>query len=252
MSAIIVQLSEFEKAKQEIYLKRYPQFEKRKSRWVGFDFDGTLSEEVDIKSKDELDKTGSPIRHMVERLKHWLNLGFGCKIFTARIAGEAEETVDLFKKGLVRFLSRDCGLQQQEIQRIGLTCTKDRHMFLFYDDRSLNPESLRPKAPEFPSIPAIPKTAQSCIETALKTVRQRQAVYKDNHKQFGKFMKVLFPKVCLTTEEWNRVGVVSQVVAKLSRYCNSGMTHIDSAHDIIGYGALLESLTSSDEKENKA
>lgn len=86
------------------------------------------------------------------------------------------------------------------------------------------------------------------LEKAAETFRQRAAAYGPNYLDFGDVMLGLFPKglpLMATTADWNRLGIVVQIVTKLTRYCNNMANggHLDSAHDMVVYAALLEQLT---------
>lgn len=83
------------------------------------------------------------------------------------------------------------------------------------------------------------------LEEALETYKERNKIYGDNYKQFGYIMTALFPSGIPGDSPlaWNRLGVIVQIVSKLSRYAqNIGEPHKDSIHDIIVYAAMLEEL----------
>ena len=89
------------------------------------------------------------------------------------------------------------------------------------------------------------KTPLQCIEEAAETFRQRNLVYGDNYLNFGFFVAKLFPfgLTLKTPEDWNRFGVLCQILSKISRYANNfSIGHIDSMHDIGVYAFMLESL----------
>lgn len=89
----------------------------------------------------------------------------------------------------------------------------------------------------------VPRT----LRKAAKTFEQRNAVYGDSYKSFGKVMMALFPNGLEldTVDEWNRAGVLFMMVSKLMRYAvqfeHGG--HQDSAHDLCVYSAMLEEMT---------
>lgn len=76
----------------------------------------------------------------------------------------------------------------------------------------------------------------------------RNALYGDNYKWFGNAMAGLFPDGLhlKTVEDWNRIGVLIQVVAKLTRYTNqwSAGGHKDSLDDMAVYAQMLQELDS--------
>lgn len=85
------------------------------------------------------------------------------------------------------------------------------------------------------------------LEAAAATFRQRNALYGDNWLHFGVAMKGIFPDGlrCDTVDDWNRLGIIVQCVAKLTRYGIQFAAggHLDSAHDMCVYAAMLEELT---------
>lgn len=231
-------LTPFESQKLQEYSARYLAHERAK-RWVGFDFDGTLAESVEINHNTEMHKVGKPIPVMIERLKFWLATGFCCKIFTARMS----HPDSMIRISVVESMHKFC--TDNSLPILEVVAAKDHRMFLFYDDRSFNPLCLNQEKPEVcikaDDIPFL--SAIECIRKALETVTERKAVYGNNHKAFGPLMSVLMPHLGISADQWSKIGVVGQIVSKLGRYCNSEMTHIDSAHDMIGYSGLLEELT---------
>jgi hypothetical protein len=92
------------------------------------------------------------------------------------------------------------------------------------------------------------ETAADVLLSGAETYRERSKVYGGNYKEFGKVMLALFPNgvVLKTIEDHNRFHLFVQIVTKITRYANSGLTHIDSVHDAMVYSAMLEELT----KEN--
>lgn len=87
--------------------------------------------------------------------------------------------------------------------------------------------------------------AISNMERALSTYRDRNRVYGNNYKRFGIIMHSLYPKgVDFTTpEQWNRFGIILQMISKLSRYVTDPAAgHIDSIHDMGVYSFMLEEL----------
>lgn len=87
-------------------------------------------------------------------------------------------------------------------------------------------------------------TVPEIFEENIKTFKERQATYGDTYRQYGHIMMGLFPDGIGINdiESWNRLGVVQACVTKLARYCNN-LDHIDSAHDLSVYAAILEELT---------
>lgn len=88
-----------------------------------------------------------------------------------------------------------------------------------------------------------PERADSVLEQAAKTYRERHAVYGDNYRMVGKIMAVLFPGgVKLETEaDHNRFHIFMLEVVKLTRYANNWARggHEDSQLDLSVYAAML-------------
>jgi len=75
---------------------------------------------------------------------------------------------------------------------------------------------------------------------------QRNQLYGDNYKRFGKIMDILFPGgICLQNEDdFNRFGIFVQVVSKITRYAEnfSRGGHDDSLDDNTVYSMMLKEL----------
>jgi hypothetical protein len=73
--------------------------------------------------------------------------------------------------------------------------------------------------------------------------KQRNALYKDNYKRFGKILVQLFPDgLHLKTEEdFNRMAIFLQVVHKITRYAQNATAggHEDSLDDMAVYAQML-------------
>lgn len=87
------------------------------------------------------------------------------------------------------------------------------------------------------------------LSKGAKTFQQRNAVYGGSFLTFGGVMAALFPNGLKIEgndiDSFNRLGVFIQAISKCCRYAakfNSG-GHADSAHDLMVYAAILESLT---------
>lgn len=73
----------------------------------------------------------------------------------------------------------------------------------------------------------------------------RNKVYGDNYKHFGKVMLGMFPRgaTFATEEDWARLGVFVQAVAKMTRYGQSfAKGHPDSLDDASVYCQMLQEL----------
>ena len=88
--------------------------------------------------------------------------------------------------------------------------------------------------------------AQNDAAVKLEIMRVKRKQYGDNFKQFGKVAQALFPNgIKLHTEaDWNRFGIVVQMLSKLTRYSenfkNGG--HEDSLNDLGNYTTILQYL----------
>ncbi len=90
------------------------------------------------------------------------------------------------------------------------------------------------------------QTVPEMLEAAAALYRQRNAIYGDNYKSFGKVMVACFPKgvVLNTVDDHNRFGIFVQIVGKVTRYAaqfkNGG--HVDSLDDTTVYAQMLKEL----------
>jgi hypothetical protein len=87
------------------------------------------------------------------------------------------------------------------------------------------------------------KTVPEILREGADTYEERNKLYGDNYKRHGAVMRALFPNgVNLHfADAHNRFGLLTQIVAKLTRYCenyNNG-GHQDSLHDLTVYAAML-------------
>lgn len=90
------------------------------------------------------------------------------------------------------------------------------------------------------------KKAKDCMLSALSTFEVRNAIYKDDYKNYGAVLLALFPRgipEILTKGDASRLGILHMMVSKLSRYCNAWeQNHTDSVHDLGVYCFLMEEL----------
>lgn len=108
-------------------------------------------------------------------------------------------------------------------------------------------------APPQEDVPLRPSVPQILREMA-SIYEERNAVYGDNYKNFGKVMDSLFPNGLNIepgeVDKYNRLGIFVQIVSKLGRFANGGCTHLDSIRDTAVYSAMMEELIH--ESEHKA
>ena len=84
------------------------------------------------------------------------------------------------------------------------------------------------------------------LREGAATYEERNALYGDNYRNFGRVMRALFPRdiECQTADDYNRLGVIVQIVGKLGRYCEQFEAggHDDSLLDLAVYSQMLREL----------
>ena len=84
------------------------------------------------------------------------------------------------------------------------------------------------------------------LKLAAQLYQQRNRVYGDTYKEFGKLLVALHPSgITLQSEDdFNRFGVYMQVLGKLKRYSVNFETggHVDSLKDLAVYATMLQEL----------
>jgi hypothetical protein len=98
--------------------------------------------------------------------------------------------------------------------------------------------------------PTMTKSVPEALRKAADLYEERNKLYGDNYKSFGKLVDVLFPNGFPSGAQeshvsyQNRVGVLIQILSKLTRYCaNFGDGgHSDSLHDLAVYAMMLDEL----------
>ena len=89
---------------------------------------------------------------------------------------------------------------------------------------------------------ANPITTPEILEQMAETFRERNLIYGDNWEAVGRVMKAMFPDglpdaQLISNPHWH---LFEWMVTKITRYAVSGLTHIDSVHDIAVYAAMSE------------
>lgn len=89
------------------------------------------------------------------------------------------------------------------------------------------------------------KTIVDELEEMRKTASERAAMYGDSYLRFGAVASGLWPNGLHieSKEDFDRLGVVVQIISKLVRYTGTPRGHKDSAHDLAVYGAMLSTIT---------
>lgn len=95
------------------------------SGWIGVDLDGTLAHYAGWQGADHI---GAPVPLMLDRVKEWLAKGIEVRIFTARVAFDAD--------GSVAALVQDW-CEKHLGERLAVTCQKDYGMVELWDDRAV-------------------------------------------------------------------------------------------------------------------
>lgn len=93
------------------------------SGWIGVDLDGTLAHYGGWQGPQHI---GAPVPAMVERIRDWLRRDITVKIFTARVAFDAD--------GSVERIIRDWCKEHLGVE-LEVTCKKDYGMVELWDDR---------------------------------------------------------------------------------------------------------------------
>lgn len=90
------------------------------------------------------------------------------------------------------------------------------------------------------------KTVPNMLRQSAETYEERNKIYGNNYKNFGKVMIGLFPKGVKveTVDDWNRMGVFVQMMSKLTRYAENFTKggHDDSLLDLSVYSSMLREL----------
>jgi hypothetical protein len=90
------------------------------------------------------------------------------------------------------------------------------------------------------------ETVPEMLNGLADIYKQRNELYGDNYKEFGNWASKLFPLglTIETAEDWNRFGVLIQIMSKLSRYAQKfpDDNHEDSLDDMAVYAMMLQEL----------
>jgi hypothetical protein len=91
------------------------------------------------------------------------------------------------------------------------------------------------------------KSVPELLRACATTYEERNKLYGDNYKKFGRVMEAMFPNglTLRSIQDFNRYGIFVQCVSKIMRYGENLEKggHQDSAHDLSVYAAMLEELT---------
>lgn len=85
--------------------------------------------------------------------------------------------------------------------------------------------------------------AAAILDAGAQTFAERNAVYGSNYKMVAPMMKVLFPDGVPSNLPFDDAfHLFELILVKLSRFAISGLTHQDSIHDLMVYGAMIEAI----------
>jgi len=87
-------------------------------------------------------------------------------------------------------------------------------------------------------------TGDQILEKMAQTYKERNQIYGDNFMTMGPVMSALFPQgITLKTQnDFIMFHLLDWLVGKLTRFVNTGMTHVDSIHDLAVYAAMIEMM----------
>lgn len=103
-------------------------------KWIGVDFDGTLSK--DNAWRDDPYSVGDPVPLMVKRVKEWLAQGFEVRMLTARLS-PLSHTSEVPRDMARMRAALDAWCLEHLGQTIPLTNAKDGLMDVLWDDRAV-------------------------------------------------------------------------------------------------------------------
>jgi hypothetical protein len=85
-------------------------------------------------------------------------------------------------------------------------------------------------------------TGDKILEDMANTYKDRNKTYGESFMSMGPVMAALFPNgiTLKTKEDFVTFHLLDWMVGKLNRFVNTGMTHIDSIHDLAVYAAMIE------------
>lgn len=86
------------------------------------------------------------------------------------------------------------------------------------------------------------RTPGTILGDSAKTWEERNGIYKNNDLLVGLVQHVLWPTgpKLQTAEAHHRWHLYELIIVKLTRFVVSGLTHVDSIHDIIVYASMIE------------
>lgn len=220
----------------------------KEREWIGVDLDGTLA----TYQHGQYPNVGELITPMFHFCRYLQGKGYTLQVVTARVNPYVEGRV----KANDQIASINLWLQGYFEFPPAITYYKDRYMLALFDDRAYNVafnqglvalgysptmDITPPKAPAL-SVPDL-------LHVMALTYEERSKVYGDNYKLFGAVLLGLFPDgiTLKTSEDFIKFGVLQNCITKMGRYAGhfarTKKGHIDSAHDLSVYAAMLEEVS---------
>lgn len=111
--------------------------------WIGVDLDRTLAHYERHPDGYDPFRIGAPIQKMVDRIKHWVEIGQEVRIFTARVSGFENSSAGHTARADVIEAIQDWLEFECELPRLDVTCVKDFRCIQIWDDIavSMNPNT---------------------------------------------------------------------------------------------------------------
>lgn len=103
------------------------------------------------------------------------------------------------------------------------------------------------------------RTAADVLRAAGDTYRERNRIYGDNFKTVGPVMALLHgpesaaPAATLTRTgaDFTKWHLWELLIVKITRFANSGLTHVDSIHDAMVYAAMIEQCIAEEQEKSE-
>lgn len=88
------------------------------------------------------------------------------------------------------------------------------------------------------------QSAADLLRAHATVFEEKNKVYGENYKHFGRLMTGLYPQglTVKTEAEWIQLGLILNAATCLQRYCFVAGGHADSAQDLSVYGAMMEEI----------
>lgn len=168
-----------------------------------------------------------------EATRHWIANHFGVHAFNSNLWMRPEEdhrdSVELKREVVTKHIVAEA-------------------VVAAYDDREDVVEMYRSLG-----IPAtvleVKESSMNAISAVLKemieTSEQRGSLYGKSYEKFGDVAMALWPNgiAVKSKDDFVKLGIIVQIIGKLVRYTGAEGGHVDSAHDMAVYSAMLQLVT---------